>query len=75
MAKQCENVTILISAAKAVIVLAFTLLGSSSIGGAAVSAWSDNDRARVSSLEMRCAVQLVDTFLQVLPVKVGQMYI
>jgi len=57
MAKQCENVTIPISATKGVIVLVFTLLGSSSLGGAVTGAWSDNDRARVNTLEMRCAVQ------------------
>ena len=57
MAKQCENVTIPISATKGVIVLVFTLLGSSSLGGVVTGAWSDADRARVNSLETRCAVQ------------------
>ena len=57
MAKQCENVTIPISATKGVIVLVFTLLGSSSLGGVVTGAWSDADRARVNTLETRLAVQ------------------
>jgi len=57
MEKQRESVTIPISATKGVIVLVFTLLGSSSLGGVVTGAWSDADRARVNALETRCAVQ------------------
>ena len=57
MEKQRESVTIPISATKGVIVLVFTLLGSSSLGGVVTGAWSEADRARVNALETRCAVQ------------------
>jgi len=52
-----ENIVIPMIMTRGIVVLIFTLLGSSSIGGVAVSAWSDDDRNRVNALETRCAVQ------------------
>ena len=70
MAKQCENVTIPISATKGVIVLIFTLLGSSSLGGVVTGAWSDADRARVNTLETRLAVQ--DERIRQMPIAIEE---